>query len=57
MRAIIIIALVVVVLVVGLFTLRGSAKTGMPGEDVLKRAGERAREQKRAEDADPKDDP
>jgi hypothetical protein len=41
MKAIIIIVIVVGALVAGLLSLRSSARTGMPGEDVLKRAKER----------------
>jgi hypothetical protein len=42
-------ALIAIVIVVGLlvgtiWTLRSSAKTGLPSEDVLKRASQRARE-------------
>lgn len=50
----IIIAVIVVALIVGtMFSLRSSAKTGMPSQDVLNRATERAKEldrQDRAED-------
>ncbi len=41
MKAVIIIVIVIGVLLGGLLTLRSSARTGMPGEDVLKRAKER----------------
>jgi hypothetical protein len=57
MRAILIVVVVVAVLVAGLFALRSSTKTGMPSDEVLKRAGGRARDQQRAEDAQSKDDP
>ena len=40
------IAAAVIALILGLlFTLRSSRNTGMPSEDVLKRASKRAREQ------------
>jgi hypothetical protein len=41
LKAIIIIVLVLGVLVAGLLRLRSSARTGVPGEDVLKRARQR----------------
>ncbi len=44
LKAILIIAAVVAFLVGGILALRRSARTGMPGEDVLKRATQRARE-------------
>jgi hypothetical protein len=44
-KALLIVALVVAVLVGGLLTLRSSGRTGMPSDDVLKRAADRAREQ------------
>ena len=44
MKAIIIIVIVIGVLVGGLLTLRSSARTGMPDEDVLKRAKEREKQ-------------
>ena len=44
MKALLIIALVLAVLVGGILTLRSSARTGMPSEEVLKRASKRARE-------------
>jgi hypothetical protein len=51
MKAAIIILLVLAVLVGGLLTLLRSGRAGMPSEDVLKRAAQRAREQ----DAEEKD--
>jgi hypothetical protein len=42
--AVIVILLVVAVIAGGLLTLRRSAKTGMPPQDVLDRATQRARE-------------
>jgi Protein of unknown function (DUF2897) len=44
LKAILIIAVVVAFLVGGILALRRSARTGMPSEDVLKRATQRARE-------------
>ena len=41
LKALIIIGIVIGVLVGGLMTLRNSTRTGMPGEDVLRRAKER----------------
>ena len=52
MKAILIIGLVVALLVGGVLTLRSSARTGMPNEDVLKRAASRAREQNAKDEAD-----
>ena len=52
LRALIIIVVVIAVLLGGLLTLRSSRRTGMPGEDVLKRAAERAREQAAKDEAD-----
>ena len=54
-KAIIIILLVVALLIGGLLTLRSSARTGVPGRDVLERAARRAREQAAAEDAEDND--
>ena len=44
MKALIIILLVVGALVGGILTLRSSARTGMPSEDVIERAKKRERE-------------
>jgi Protein of unknown function (DUF2897) len=44
-KTLLIVALVVAVLVGGLLTLRSSGRAGMPSDDVLKRATDRAREQ------------
>jgi hypothetical protein len=49
MKAVIIIVIVVAVLVGGLLTLRSSARTGMPSDDVLKRAKERAKQLEQSE--------
>jgi Protein of unknown function (DUF2897) len=49
-KAFIIIVLVIAVLVGGLLTLRSSGRSGMPNDDVLKRAAKRAREQAAAEE-------
>jgi hypothetical protein len=50
MKAFFIIALAVAAIVGGLLTLRSSGRSGMPGEDVLKRASKRAREMDAADD-------
>ena len=52
LKAIIIIGLVVAVLAGGLLTLRSSGRSGMPDDEVLKRAAKRAREQAADEDRD-----
>ena len=52
LRALIIFVVVIAVLLGGLLTLRSSGRTGMPGEDVLKRAADRAREQAAKDQAD-----
>jgi hypothetical protein len=44
-RAVIVIIIVAAVLIGGMLVLRSSRNTGMPSEDVLKRAADRAREQ------------
>ena len=50
MKAFLIIMLAIAVIVGGLLTLRSSGRSGMPSEDVLKRASKRAREQDAADD-------
>ena len=50
MKALLIIILVVAAIVGGLLTLRNSGRTGMPSDEVLKRASKRARELDTAED-------
>jgi hypothetical protein len=52
LKAILIIVVVIGVLIGGLLTLRRSARTGMPDEDVLKRAAGREREQQAKDEAD-----
>lgn len=42
--AVVVIVIVLAVIVGGILTLRRSAKTGMPSQDVLDRATQRARE-------------
>lgn len=51
LKAIIIIALVVAVLIGGLLTLRNSGRVGLPDDSVLRRAAKRAREQAAADEA------
>ena len=50
LKAIIIIVLVVGALVGGLLTLRRTGRAGMPNDEVLQRAAQRAREQAAAEE-------
>jgi hypothetical protein len=50
LKAIIIIVLVVGVLVGGLMTLRNSGRSGLPSDEVLKRATKRARDQDAKDD-------
>ena len=52
LKAILIVVIVVAVLVGGLLTLRSSRQSGMPSEDVLERAGKRARDQAKEDEAD-----
>jgi Protein of unknown function (DUF2897) len=52
LKTVIIFLLVLAVLGGGLLTLRSSRRSGMPDEDVLKRATERAREQAAKDEAD-----
>ena len=51
-RVLIIFLLVVAVVAGGLLALRSTARTGMPDDDVLKKANERARQQRAREDAE-----
>lgn len=51
-KAIVIFVVVIAALLGGLMALRSSRRTGMPGEDVLKRAAERAREQAAKDEAE-----
>ena len=52
LKVIVIFVIVLAVLIGGMLALRTSRNTGMPGEDVLKRAAERAREQAGKDEAD-----
>jgi hypothetical protein len=52
LKAILITVVVIGALIGGLLTLRNSARTGMPDEDVLKRAAGRSREQEAKDEAD-----
>jgi FtsZ-interacting cell division protein ZipA len=52
LKAIIIIVVVIAILVGGMLTLRSSRNTGMPSEDVLKRATKRADEQAAKDEAE-----
>ena len=52
LKSILILGVVIAVIVGGLLTLRRSGRTGMPDEEVLKRAAKRAREQSAKDEAD-----
>jgi hypothetical protein len=52
LKTIIIIVAVIAVLGGGLLTLRSSRRTGMPSDEVLKRAADRARAQAAKDEAD-----
>jgi hypothetical protein len=52
LKTIIIIVLVIAVLGGGLLTLRSSRRSGMPSDEVLKRATDRAREQAAKDEAE-----
>ena len=52
LKTIIIFLAVIAVLAGGLLTLRSSRRTGMPSDEVLKRAADRAREQAAKDEAD-----
>ena len=51
-KAVIIIIVVAAVLIGGMLALRSSRNTGMPSEEVLKRAAERARQQAAKDEAE-----
>jgi hypothetical protein len=51
-RAVIVIVIVAAVLVGGMLVLRSSRNTGMPSEEVLKRAADRARRQAAKDEAE-----
>jgi hypothetical protein len=51
-KTIIVIILVAAVLIGGMLALRSSRNAGMPSEDVLKRAAERARRQAAKDEAE-----
>jgi FtsZ-interacting cell division protein ZipA len=52
LKAIVIFIIVIAILFGGMLALRSSRRTGMPSEDVLKRASQRAREQAAKDDAE-----
>jgi hypothetical protein len=52
MRSLLIVAAVIALILGLLLTLRSSRNAGMPGEDVLKRAAKRAREQAKSDEDD-----
>jgi hypothetical protein len=51
-RAVIVIIIVAAVLIGGMLALRSSRNTGMPSEEVLKRAADRARQQAAKDEAE-----
>jgi DUF2897 family protein len=51
-KTVIIFIVVAAVLIGGMLALRSSRNTGMPSEDVLKRAAERARQQAAKDEAE-----
>ena len=52
LKAIVVLIIVLAVVFGGMLALRSSRRTGMPSEDVLKRATERARRQAAEDDAE-----
>ena len=52
LKAVVIFIIVLAILFGGMLALRSSRRTGMPDEDVLKRATERARQQAAKDDAE-----
>ena len=52
LKAIVVLIIVLAVVFGGMLALRSSRRTGMPSEDVLKRASDRAREQAAKDDAE-----
>ena len=52
LKAIVVLIIVLAVVFGGMLALRSSRRTGMPSEDVLKRATDRAREQAAKDDAE-----
>lgn len=51
-KTVIIFIVIAAVLIGGMLALRSSRNSGMPGEDVLKRSAERAREQAAKDEAE-----
>ena len=52
LKAVVILIIVLAVVFGGMLALRSSRRTGMPSEDVLKRAGDREREQAAKDEAE-----
>ena len=52
LKAVVVLIIVLAVVFGGMLALRTSRRTGMPSEDVLKRATQRAREQAAKDDAE-----
>ena len=51
-RAVVVIIIVAAIVIGGMLALRSSRNTGMPSEEVLKRAAERARRQAAQDEAE-----
>ena len=51
-KAVIVFIVVIAIVFGGMLALRSSRRTGMPGEDVLKRAADRARQQAAKDEAE-----
>jgi Protein of unknown function (DUF2897) len=52
LKAIVVLVIVLAVVFGGMLALRSSRRTGMPGEDVLKRATDRAKQQAAKDEAE-----
>jgi hypothetical protein len=52
LKAVVVLIIVLAVVFGGMLALRSSRRTGMPSEDVLKRATDRAKEQASKDDAE-----
>ena len=52
LKAVVVLVIVFAIVFGGMLALRSSRRTGMPSEDVLKRAGDRAKEQAAKDDAE-----
>ena len=52
LKAVVVIIIVIAALLGGMLALRSSRRTGMPSDEVLKRAAQRAREQAAKDEAE-----